>query len=71
MNQDTYEIVIYWSDEDEVFVAEAPELLGCAAHGHSPEEALSQAQIAIDLWIKTAKEMGQNIPQPKGRYTFA
>ena len=72
MNADTrrfekYGIVIYWSDEDEAFVAEAPELPGCAAHGETQEAALSSIQEAMGLWIDTAKEFGDPVPEPKGR----
>ena len=62
-----YEIIIYWSDEDRTFVAEVPELPGCAAHGASPDAALSNCGDAIDLWIDTAKETGRPVPAPKGR----
>jgi len=62
-----YEIIIYWSQEDDVFVAEVPELPGCMAHGDTPEDALASARQAIELWIETAKEFGDPIPQPKGR----
>jgi predicted RNase H-like HicB family nuclease len=62
-----YEVIIYWSDEDEAFVAEVPELPGCMAHGASYEAALAEARQAIDLWIETAKEFGDPIPKPKGR----
>lgn len=62
-----YEVIIYWSEEDEAFVAEVPELPGCAAHGASQEAALASAQEAIRLWIDTAKEFGDPIPEPKGR----
>jgi predicted RNase H-like HicB family nuclease len=62
-----YEVIIYWSEEDEAFVAEVPELPGCAAHGPSQEAALASAQEAIRLWIETAKEFGDPIPEPKGR----
>jgi predicted RNase H-like HicB family nuclease len=62
-----YEVIIYWSDEDQVFVAEVPELPGCAAHGDAPEAALAQAQEAISLWLDTAREFGDPIPTPKGR----
>ena len=62
-----YEVIIYWSDEDQVFVAEVPELPGCAAHGPTQEGALANAQEAIVLWIDTAKEFGDPIPVPKGR----
>lgn len=62
-----YEIIIYWSEEDQAFVAEVPQLAGCTAHGTSPDEALKQAQAAIDLWIETAREFGDPVPAPKGR----
>jgi predicted RNase H-like HicB family nuclease len=62
-----YEVIIYWSDEDNAFVAEVPELPGCAAHGTTQKAALSSAQDAIRLWIDTAKEFGDPIPAPKGR----
>ena len=62
-----YEIIIYWSEEDEAFIAEVPELPGCAAHGVTQESALGSAQDAIRLWIDTAKEFGDPIPEPKGR----
>jgi predicted RNase H-like HicB family nuclease len=62
-----YEIIIYWSEEDRAFVAEVPELPGCAAHGNSPDKALLSGNKAIDLWIKTAREFGRSIPEPKGR----
>lgn len=62
-----YEVIIYWSEEDQVFVAEVPELPGCAAHGATQEQALASAQEAIGLWVDTAKEFGDPIPEPKGR----
>ena len=62
-----YEVIIYLSAEDEAFVAEVPELPGCAAHGSTQEAALASAQEAIRLWIDTAKEFGDPIPEPKGR----
>ena len=62
-----YEVIIYWSEEDRAFVAEVPELPGCAAHGPTQEAALASAQEAIRLWIDTAKEFGDTIPEPKGR----
>lgn len=67
-----YEIIIYWSNEDEAFIAEIPELPGCMAHGESPEKALKNAKEAIQLWIDTAKEFGDPVPEPKGeRLIFA
>ena len=62
-----YETIIYWSDEDQAFIADVPELPGCMAHGASQNEALSNAQEAIRLWLDTATEFGDPIPQPKGR----
>lgn len=61
-----YEIIIYWSNEDQVFVAEVPELPGCMAHGKTQEAALAHANEAIQLWIETAREFGDPIPEPKG-----
>jgi predicted RNase H-like HicB family nuclease len=62
-----YEVIIYWSEEDEAFVAEVPELPGCAAHGPTQEVALASAQEAIRLWVDTANEFGDPVPEPKGR----
>ena len=62
-----YEIIMYWSDEDDAFVAEVPELPGCAAHGSTQEEALRNVNEAIQLWIETAKEFGDPVPEPRGR----
>lgn len=61
-----YEIILYWSDEDQVFIAEVPELPGCIAHGDTQESALAHANEAIQLWIDTAKGFGHPTPQPKG-----
>lgn len=62
-----YEIILYWSDEDQVFIAEVPELPGCMAHGKTEETALANVKDAIKLWIDTAKEFGDPVPEPKGR----
>lgn len=62
-----YETIIYWSEEDQSFIANVPELPGCMAHGASPEETLANAQEAMQLWIDTAREFGDPIPEPKGR----
>lgn len=62
-----YEIIIYWSVEDDAFVAEVPELPGCCAHGQSYETALANAQDAIRLRIEAAREFGEPVPEPKGR----
>lgn len=61
-----YEVILYWSNEDNVFVAEVPELPGCMAHGATQETALKEVQEAITLWIDTAREFGDPIPEPKG-----
>jgi len=66
-----YEVIIYWSDEDQVFIAEVPELAGCMADGQTYQEALSNAEGVIDEWIETAKELGRPIPEPKGRLIYA
>jgi predicted RNase H-like HicB family nuclease len=66
-----YEVIIYWSDEDSSFIAEVPELSGCMADGKTHQEALSNAEIIINEWIETAKELGREIPQAKGRLMFA
>lgn len=69
---DRYEIIIYWSVDDNAFVAEAPELPGCMTHGSTQEEALANAKQAIQLWIDTAREFGDVVPEPKGhRLVFA
>jgi predicted RNase H-like HicB family nuclease len=65
--ENRYEIIIFWSDEDGVFVADVPELPGCMAHGASHAEALASAEEAIQLWLDTATELGRPIPRPKGR----
>ena len=66
-----YEIILYWSDVDQAFVAEVPELPGCAADGPSYQAALEQAEVAIDEWIQTAAALKRPIPEPRGRILFA
>ena len=66
-----YEIILYWSDEDEAFIAEVPELPGCAADGSTRQEALTNVEIVISEWLETAKEFGRPVPEPKGRLLFA
>jgi len=66
-----YEIIMYWSEEDQAFIAEVPELPGCAADGGIYQEALANVQVIIQEWIETAKELGRPIPQPKGRLMYA
>ena len=70
-NNYRYEIVIYWSEEDRAFIAEVPELPGCAADGASYAEALANVDVIIQEWIETAKELGRRIPEPKGRLMYA
>lgn len=62
-----YEIILYWSAENEAFIAEVPELPGCAADGATYAEALAQAETVIQEWIETARELGRPVPEPKGR----
>jgi predicted RNase H-like HicB family nuclease len=66
-----YEIIIYWSQEDQAFIAEVPELPGCMADGKTYQEALSNAEIIINEWIETARESGRTIPQSKGKLMYA
>ena len=66
-----YEIVIFWSSEDDAFVAEVPELPGCKADGKTYHDALSNAERIIQEWIETAKELGRPIPEPRGRLVYA
>jgi len=67
-----YEIIIYWDNQDQAYIAEVPELPGCLAHGSTYDEALISAKESIQLWIDTAKEFGDTIPKPKGqRLIFA
>ncbi len=66
-----YEIIIYWSKDDDAFVAEVPELSGCMADGSTYQEALANTEVIIQEWLETAKEIGRAIPEPKGRLVFA
>ena len=66
-----YEILLYWSDEDQAVIAEVPELPGCAADGQTYEEALTNVRTVIAEWIKTARDLGREIPKPKGRAMLA
>jgi len=66
-----YEVIIYWSEEDQVFIAEVPELPGCMADGATYQEALANVEVIAQEWIETAKELGRPIPVPKGRLIFA
>jgi predicted RNase H-like HicB family nuclease len=71
MTETRYEFAIYWSEEDGAFIAEVPELPGCAANGPTREGALHNAEVAIEEWIEPARELGRAIPVPKGRLVFA
>jgi predicted RNase H-like HicB family nuclease len=66
-----YEVIIYWSDDDQVFIAEVPELSGCAADGKTYQAALSNAEVVVRQWIDAAKALERPIPVPKGRLVFA
>jgi predicted RNase H-like HicB family nuclease len=66
-----FEIILYWSDEDQAFIAEVPELPGCAADGTTRQEALANAEIVISQWLETASELRRPIPEPRGRLLFA
>ncbi len=68
---DHYEIILYWSAEDQAFIAEIPELPGCMAHGETQEVALANAKQAMSLWLDTAREFGDPIPVPRGRLMYA
>lgn len=66
-----YERIIFWSEEDQKWLVDVPELPGCMADGATPEEALHNVETIINEWIDTAKELGKEIPEPKGRLLFA
>lgn len=66
-----YEIIIYWSKEDDAYIAEVPELPGCMADGSTYQEALANAEVIIEEWIETAHDLGRIVPEPKGRLVFA
>ena len=66
-----YKIIIYWSEEDQSYIAEVPELAGCMADGSSYQEAVNNAEQVIAEWIETALELGRYIPEPKGRLLYA
>ena len=66
-----YEIILYWSDEDNAYIAEVPELSGCMADGETAQAALANVEIVAKEWIETARELGREVPQPKGRLKYA
>ena len=70
-NELRYEVIIYWSDEDQAFIAEIPELPGCAADGATYQEAIANAEVVIREWIETALELGRTVPEPRGRLMYA
>jgi len=66
-----YEIIIFWSEEDDAYLAQVPELPGCMADGKTYQEALANVEVIIQEWIETARELGREVPEPKGRLMFA
>ena len=66
-----YELIIYWSEVDQAFIVEVPELPGCAADGETYQEAVQNVEVVIREWIETAQALGRSIPEPKGRLLFA
>jgi len=66
-----YEVIVHWSKEDNAYISNVPELPGCIADGKTYEEALKNAQIIMGEWIETAKNIGKEIPEPKGRLIYA
>jgi predicted RNase H-like HicB family nuclease len=70
-NKFRYEVIIYWSDEDQAFIAEAPELPGCAADGATYQEAITNVEVVIQEWIETAQKLGRTVPEPRGRLMYA
>jgi predicted RNase H-like HicB family nuclease len=70
-NSPRFEMIIYWSEQDQAFIAEVPELAGCAADGPTDREALAAVEVVIEEWVETAKESGRPIPEPRGRLLYA
>jgi predicted RNase H-like HicB family nuclease len=71
MMNSRYEVIIFWSDEDQSFIADVPELPGCMADGQTYQEAVANVEIAMQEWIETANQLGRDIPEPKGRLRYA
>jgi len=71
MKQNSHEMIIWWSAEDDAYVVDVPELPGCMAHGATRQTAIKNAEAAIKFWIKTATADGKEIPQPRGRLLVA
>jgi predicted RNase H-like HicB family nuclease len=70
-NRFRYEIIIDWSEEDQSFIADAPELPGCAADGATYQEAIANVEVVIQEWVETAQELGRSVPEPRGRLMYA
>jgi predicted RNase H-like HicB family nuclease len=66
-----YEMIIYWSEDDQTFVVEVPELPGCMADGQTYQEAIANAEVIVQEWLETARELGREIPAPRGRLVYA
>jgi predicted RNase H-like HicB family nuclease len=66
-----YEIIVYWSEADNAYIAEVPELAGCMADGKNYAEAINNAEVIISEWIETARSLGREIPVPRGRLVYA
>jgi predicted RNase H-like HicB family nuclease len=66
-----YEVIIYWSVDDDAYIAEVPELPGCAADGSTYEQALANVRVVIREWIETARQLGRTVPEPRGRLMYA
>jgi predicted RNase H-like HicB family nuclease len=71
LNPIRYAIILYWSEVDNNFIAEVPELAGCSADGATYQEAVAKVEVIIQEWLQTAKELGREIPVPKGRLIYA
>jgi predicted RNase H-like HicB family nuclease len=71
MSDATYEMIVWWSNEDAAYVVEVPELPGCMAHGDSRAKAVAEAEDAISLWVEVAREAGRSVPEPRGRLAYA
>ena len=71
MKPDSYEMILWWSNEDDAYVVDVPELSGCMAHGATRQEAIANAEEAITFWIETAREDGLTVPTPRGRLLVA
>ncbi len=66
-----YELIVYWSEDDDAYIVDVPELPGCMADGKTYNEAIQNALVVIEEWMETAKELGRSIPMPKGRLIYA